>query len=370
MEPASGPPDRSRHRTGTPARARAGPRRRPGAAGRDRRAPRWPRRRSGGRAGLCRPACPAGRPVRTWRGRHVVVSPAARVSTVDPVRFLGQPLLGAAGVRACRGRAPTRGAQVTLVAANVRSARPGGGRGAQSPPTTERAAPRSSRRSARADALVMAAAPPTSGRRPPGDDEDQEGRTARAPVPWSCEQHPRRARRGGRPPAGGPRRRWSWSASPRRPGTRAARCWTRARQARCARAATCSWSTTSAAGRCSRLRRRGDHRHPARARGRRGAAGCRVRGRARRGGPGPQGRRRRGGRGTWWPGARPSRPWRGGAVSPVVPAHPRRSALPPVHLRVGDRGPPGQDLPTRSPTPSWTTCCATTPPRGWPWRPW
>ena len=62
------------------------------------------------------------RPSRTRRctlaGRRVVVSAGGTREPLDPVRFLGQPVLGQAGLRA-RAVAAARGADVTLVAANT-----------------------------------------------------------------------------------------------------------------------------------------------------------------------------------------------------------------------------------------------------------
>ena len=61
-------------------------------------------------------------------GRHVVVSAGGTREYLDPVRFLGNRSSGLQGYALARAAA-ARGAEVTLVAANVGAARPGRGQG-------------------------------------------------------------------------------------------------------------------------------------------------------------------------------------------------------------------------------------------------
>ena len=101
-----GPADRRRHRQGPAARAR-------------RRSSRWP--------ATCWPA-PARPTPLDLAGRHVVVSAGGTREYLDPVRFLGNRSSGLQGYALARAAA-ARGAEVTLVAANVDAARPGRGQG-------------------------------------------------------------------------------------------------------------------------------------------------------------------------------------------------------------------------------------------------
>ena len=102
LEPAVGPAHRRRHRPGPAARARRALRGRPSGAG--------PRRRRAG----ARP----GRPARAWSRA------GGTREELDPVRFLGNWSSGRQGYALAR-TAAARGAEVTLVAANVALRRPG-----------------------------------------------------------------------------------------------------------------------------------------------------------------------------------------------------------------------------------------------------
>lgn len=91
------------------------------------------------------------------RGRHVVVSAGGTREYLDPVRFLGNRSSGRQGVALAR-TAAARGAQVTLVAANVELADPAGVKVVRVQTTAElRDAVLAA--AADADAVVMAAAP-------------------------------------------------------------------------------------------------------------------------------------------------------------------------------------------------------------------
>ncbi len=91
------------------------------------------------------------------RGRHVVVSAGGTREYLDPVRFLGNRSSGRQGVALAR-TAAARGAQVTLVAANVDLADPAGVKVVRVVTTAElRDAVMAA--AADADAVVMAAAP-------------------------------------------------------------------------------------------------------------------------------------------------------------------------------------------------------------------
>ena len=101
-----GPADRRRHRQGPAARAGRDLRGRPRGAG--------PR------------AAPPD--LLDLAGRHVVVTAGGTREYLDPVRFLGNRSSGQQGYALARAAA-ARGAEVTLVAANVDAARPGRGQG-------------------------------------------------------------------------------------------------------------------------------------------------------------------------------------------------------------------------------------------------
>ena len=99
-----GPPDRQGHRQGPAARARP-------------------------RSSTSRSTCSTrGAPAPDLAGRHVVVSAGGTREYLDPVRFLGNRSSGLQGYALARAAA-ARGAEVTLVAANVDAARPGRGQG-------------------------------------------------------------------------------------------------------------------------------------------------------------------------------------------------------------------------------------------------
>ena len=183
-------------------------------------------------------------------GRHVVVSAGGTREYLDPVRFLGNRSSGLQGYALARAAA-ARGAEVTLVAANVRAARPGRGQGG---------AGRDHRRAARRGAG--------------GGGRRRRGRDGRRP-----RRLPARRRRattkikkaddGSAPPielTQNPDILAELSATPRRPGPGGRRLRRRDRRpapGRCstspgpswpARAATCSSSTTSAGARSSAAR--------------------------------------------------------------------------------------------------------------------
>ena len=121
----------------------------------------------------------AGTPTPDLAGRHVVVSAGGTREHLDPVRFLGNRSSGLQGYALARAAA-ARGAEVTLVAANVALPDPAGVKVVHVE-TTARAARRRARRRPDADAVVMAAAPadfrPADGQR----HQDQEGRRRLGP---------------------------------------------------------------------------------------------------------------------------------------------------------------------------------------------
>ena len=196
-----------------------------------------PARRRRRAAGQRSPTWPAGT-CRGLRRRH----PGA----LDPVRFLGNRSSGLQGYALARAAA-ARGAEVTLVAANVERCPT---RPASRSCTSRR--PRSCatrcwpRRSA--DAVVMAAAPadfrPAARRRA----QDQEDRRRLAPRGRAGAEPRHPGRDLARPGAAGGRDR---RASPPRPATTPARCSTSPAPSWPARAATCWSSTTSAGARSS-----------------------------------------------------------------------------------------------------------------------
>ena len=224
-----GPPDRRRHRQGPAARARA----------------RSSRLVLEVLAGSTRAR--SGRPRgRDLAGRHVVVSAGGTREPLDPVRFLGNRSSGRQGYALAR-TAAARGAEVTLVAANVEPARPGRGQGRarrDDRAAARRGGGRRRGRRRRRDGRGTGRLPPALGQRR----QDQEGRRrlrpdrsswCRTPTSWPS------WRTTGSAPAR------SWSASPPRPATRRARCSTSPAPSSPARAATCWSSTTSAGERCS-----------------------------------------------------------------------------------------------------------------------
>ena len=179
-------------------------------------------------------------------GRHVVVSAGGTRERLDPVRFLGNRSSGKQGYALARAAA-ARGAEVTLVAANVSLPDPAGVKVVPVETTEElrdAGAGRRGRRRRRGDGRGPGRLPADLGQR----GQDQEGRRRhRADHRAGAEpRHPRRAR--ARPASARAR---SWSASPPRPATPPARCSTWPAPSWPARAATCWWSTTSAGERCS-----------------------------------------------------------------------------------------------------------------------
>ena len=97
------------------------------------------------------------RPLRDLAGRQVVVSAGGTREHLDPVRFLGNRSSGRQGIALAR-TAAARGAEVTLVAANVKLPDPAGVKVVRVGSTAElRDAVLSA--AASADAVVMAAAP-------------------------------------------------------------------------------------------------------------------------------------------------------------------------------------------------------------------
>ena len=110
------------------------------------------------RASAATCSAPRRRPCPTWPAGTSSCRAGGTREYLDPVRFLGNRSSGRQGYALARAAA-ARGAEVTLVAANVRAARPGRRQGrARSRPPPSCATP-SSRRAASADAVVMAAAP-------------------------------------------------------------------------------------------------------------------------------------------------------------------------------------------------------------------
>ena len=283
-----------------------------------------------------RPARPRRRrPTAGPRRSHVVVSAGGTREYLDPVRFLGNRSSGLQGYALAR-TAAARGAEVTLVAANVTPARPGRRQGR--PGRDHRAAARRrARAAATADAVVMAAAPadfrPARGQRR----QDQEGRRRvrarrsswrRTPTSSPSSRHDRARDRAGR---GRLRRR----DRRRRP----ARCWSTRAPSWRARAATCWSSTTSAGERCSAAPTTRPSSSPPTAAAVDGAARLQGRARPRHLGPrsSPATRRLRR--------AIAGMLDCGGYVSsrPSQRSNARQRDWTPVHLRVRDRGSPRQD---------------------------
>lgn len=113
------------------------------------------------------------------RGRHVVVSAGGTREYLDPVRFLGNSSSGLQGFALARAAA-ARGAEVTLVAANVAFADPAGMKTVRVSTTAElRDAVVAATTSA--DAVVMAAAPADF--RPASSRESKIKKTADGAVP-------------------------------------------------------------------------------------------------------------------------------------------------------------------------------------------
>jgi phosphopantothenoylcysteine decarboxylase/phosphopantothenate--cysteine ligase len=94
---------------------------------------------------------------RTWDGLRVLVTAGGTREPIDPVRFIGNRSSGRMGL-ALAGAAARRGAEVTLVAANVSLLPPAGVRTIEVETTAELAAAVAAELPA-ADVLLMAAAP-------------------------------------------------------------------------------------------------------------------------------------------------------------------------------------------------------------------
>ncbi len=131
-----GPAHRSRHGQGAPARAR-------------RRSSRW-------RSRCCVEARRAP-PLADLAGRHVVVTAGGTREPLDPVRFLGNRSSGRQGYAFAR-TAVARGAEVTLISANVSLPEPAGVT-LVAVGSTEELRKATLDASARADVVIMAAAP-------------------------------------------------------------------------------------------------------------------------------------------------------------------------------------------------------------------
>jgi phosphopantothenoylcysteine decarboxylase/phosphopantothenate--cysteine ligase len=106
---------------------------------------------------LARCGAQGGAPVQDLAGRRVVVSAGGTREYLDPVRFIGNRSSGLQGYALAR-TAAARGAEVTLVAANVTLPDPAGVKVVKVE-TTAQLQERVVEASAAADAVVMAAAP-------------------------------------------------------------------------------------------------------------------------------------------------------------------------------------------------------------------
>ena len=179
-------------------------------------------------------------------GRHVVVSAGGTREKLDPVRFLGNRSSGRQGYALARAAA-ARGAEVTLVAANVTLPDPAGVKVVRVESTAElRDAVLTA--AAGADAVVMAAAPADFRPVHLSDTKIKKSEDGSAPV-ISLEQNPDilkelSAHRPGAGHRGGRVRGRDRRHHRDRCSTWRARSWR-------ARAATCWSSTMSAAARCS-----------------------------------------------------------------------------------------------------------------------
>ena len=179
-------------------------------------------------------------------GRRVVVSAGGTREYLDPVRFLGNRSSGLQGYALARAAA-ARGAEVTLVSANVSLPDPAGVKVVRVE-TTAQLRDEVVLAAGSADAVVMAAAPadfrPTAvseAKIKKADGRLRAGDRASSRTPTSS--------RRSRTSAGAPAR--SSSGSPPRPATTPATCSSSPAPSSPARAATCSSSTTSAGERCS-----------------------------------------------------------------------------------------------------------------------
>ena len=190
-----GPPDRCRHRQGTAAR--------PGRDLRPGRRPAGPRATS-----------TAALPAQDLAGLRVVVSAGGTREYLDPVRFIGNRSSGLQGYALAR-TAAARGAEVTLVAANVTLPDPAGVKVVRVE-TTAQLQERVLEACASADAVVMAAAPADFRPDRRGRRQDQEGRRRQ---PARTSGSPRTPTSSPAWPRSGPTTTSSWSASRPRPAT-------------------------------------------------------------------------------------------------------------------------------------------------------
>ena len=138
------------------------------------------------RASTCSPAA-RGRRL-DLAGRHVVVSAGGTREYLDPVRFLGNRSSGRQGYALARAAA-ARGAEVTLVSANVALPDPAGVKVVRVETTGQLRDAVVGRRRA-ADAVVMAAAPADFRPTAVSERQDQEGRRRLAPRASSSTQNP------------------------------------------------------------------------------------------------------------------------------------------------------------------------------------
>ncbi|HZJ29515.1 MAG TPA: bifunctional phosphopantothenoylcysteine decarboxylase/phosphopantothenate--cysteine ligase CoaBC, partial [Solirubrobacterales bacterium] len=102
-------------------------------------------------------AAPQGAPEGGWRGRRVLVTAGGTREPVDPVRYLGNRSSGRMGM-ALAAEALARGAEVTLITANVALPAPAGAELVEVETTAELAAACATAATA-ADLILMAAAP-------------------------------------------------------------------------------------------------------------------------------------------------------------------------------------------------------------------
>ena len=210
---------------GDPARARGrGDRARGGRARLARRARPRPPARPGPAAGPGRSRrCPTGE--RPWDGLRVLVTAGGTREPIDPVRFIGNRSSGRMGI-ALAAAAARRGAEVTLIAANVALPEPAGVRRIDVETAAELAAaaqaefpdrprPADGRRPRRLPRRRgrrrQAQAPATAPRAPPGADRGHPRRPRRhprrGPDDRRLRRRARRGRRRARPRQAGPQGR-------------------------------------------------------------------------------------------------------------------------------------------------------------------
>ncbi len=191
---------------------------------------------------LPRRAWPAASARPDLAGRHVVVSAGGTREYLDPVRFLGNRSSGLQGYALAR-TAAARGAEVTLVAANVSLPDPAGVKVVRVE-TTEELRDAVCRPPASADAVVMAAAPADFRPAPRSEAKIKKAADGAAPT-LELTQNPdilaELSHHRARPGAGGRRVR----RRDRRQHRARSSSWPAPSSP--ARAATCWWSTTSPA---------------------------------------------------------------------------------------------------------------------------